>query len=360
MSIQPVLNGIISHTDQSYATLAHVVDKAYVELSFWGTPNVYAIGYTGCVSLQELAEKVRALVDSHPQFSTEERAIGKAIQDRVSVLYDMSNDQYNRVGFIRSLAFAVIEYYTSRSLHLKGAVDKAQTFDYYTLEQFQETYMRDPGSEDYKSSFCQGNGQISVPVWRAPEWLEKQVCPDRKKEGSQKNVQSALNEIIPYNKDSSYETFTNIVDKAYVELSFWGNRNVYSLGYTGCISLQELAEKVRALVDSHPQFSAEERKIGKVIQDKISVLDDISWNQYQRVRFIRGFFFTIIGVITQRSSCLIDAMDDAHPFNYYTAQQYRETYGKEPNHRDPTGSFCRGEGQVPVQVWMEKQVRSNQ
>jgi hypothetical protein len=353
MSTQQVLNGITPYSGQSYATLAKVVDKAYVELSFWGTPYVYSQGYTGCVSLQELAEKVRALVDVNPHFSAEERAVGKIIQERVSILYAMSNDQYNRVGCIGSIVFVVIEYFTSRSLLLKGAVDKAQVFDYYPGAQFKEIYHRNPDENDDTTVCSQQNsfsGYTSVPIWRARKKPEKQDCLDHKKEEIQKNIEVALNGIVPYSKDSSYETFARIIDKAYVELSFWGDRCVYSAGYTGCVALQDVIEKVKTLPNAYPEFSAEERKMGKVIQYKVDVLTDISWDQVKRLRFIKSYIVSFLDCITKRTIALCD-YSSLTPFNYYSAQQYRDTFGEEPG---KTWTADRGLDYVKVKVWMGK------
>lgn len=164
------------------------------------------------------------------------------------------------------------------------------------------------------------------------------------------SIQSVLNGIIPYS-DHSYANFAKVLDKAYVELSFWGSPNVYSVGYSGSISLQELAEKVRALVDFHPEFSEEERKIGKIIQNKVSLLDDIADDQERRVGFIRSCIFTVIEFFTERSSLLYDAMLKADPFDYCTAKQYRKICGKDPKSK-PAGKFC--EKEVPqkhVLIW---------
>ncbi|MGZ3633996.1 MAG: hypothetical protein ACXWM7_06925 [Parachlamydiaceae bacterium] len=73
------------------------------------------------------------------------------------------------------------------------------------------------------------------------------------------NIQTVLNSITPYNKQS-YETFAKVMKNAYIELSFWGGRNVYAIGYEGSIPLVDLAQRITDLVDSHPEFSLEERK----------------------------------------------------------------------------------------------------
>ncbi|MBA2367708.1 MAG: hypothetical protein H0V82_01635 [Candidatus Protochlamydia sp.] len=49
MNIHSALNDKTSYTEHSYLNFASLVENAYVELSFWGTRNVYAIGYTDCI-----------------------------------------------------------------------------------------------------------------------------------------------------------------------------------------------------------------------------------------------------------------------------------------------------------------------
>lgn len=342
MSTQLTLNGITPYTNQSYATLADIVDKAYVELSFLGTPYVYSQGCTGCVSLQQLAEKVRGLVDFHPNFSPEERAKGKFIQDRVKVLYNISNDQSNRVGFIRGLVFAVIEFWTRRSHILKSAVEKAQLFDHYTQRQFKELYGRDPNDDDKRSSVYPGERES---VWYVPD-------PKRPREKTETNLQAALNGIIPYKKGSSYETFADIVNNAYVEITFWGSRCVRSAGYTGRVELEDLKKKVEALPNAYPEFSAEERKMGKGFQHQVDILIDISLDQVERIRFIRSYIVEFLDCVTKRTMGIYDYCK-LSPYDYYTAQQYQDAFREAPN---PNTMWKRRRGldHAKVDVWKGK------
>jgi hypothetical protein len=145
------------------------------------------------------------------------------------------------------------------------------------------------------------------------------------------NIQTVIRDAVPYN-ENSYSNFSKVMENAYIELSFWGSRNVYSVGYSNSISLQELAEKMSSLVKSHPEFSQEERAMGKTIQNKISSLYVISCNQVDRMGLIRSFIFSLIELFTDRSSTLYDVATE-RPFDYCTAKQYEEISGRIPTSR---------------------------
>lgn len=142
------------------------------------------------------------------------------------------------------------------------------------------------------------------------------------------NIQTVIEGIVPYN-ENSYSDFLKVIDKSYVELSFWGNRNVYAIGYSGSISLKELAKKTSSLVSSHPEFSQKEREIGKTIQNKISLLYDISCEQESKMGLIRRLISGFIDLFSERSSWLFDEVEKT-PFDYCTAKQYEEITGIIP------------------------------
>lgn len=98
------------------------------------------------------------------------------------------------------------------------------------------------------------------------------------------NIETALNNITSYNPETSYQTFLDIMDKATIQISIWGERKVYVVGYSGSVQLEEICEKVIALSKSYPQFNEEERQIGRQIQNKIGVLEKISDTQFENCR----------------------------------------------------------------------------
>lgn len=109
------------------------------------------------------------------------------------------------------------------------------------------------------------------------------------------DIQTVLDGAVPYNA-RSYEIIAEVIDGAYVELSFWGGRNVYSMGHSGSISLIDLAQKIIDLVASHPNYSHEEQKLGLLFEKKLERLDHISTHQQQRANFLTQFFMMLMAV----------------------------------------------------------------
>jgi hypothetical protein len=144
------------------------------------------------------------------------------------------------------------------------------------------------------------------------------------------NIQEALSKVAPYNAESSYSEFSKIMENAYTEISFWGGRRVYSVGYKGSVSLEDIFQKMDDLVDSHPHFSEEERKIGKVIEAKRDRLYKISDDQEEKVNFITNFFMGVIHFFTPKQNQMYDRRLDARSFDDYTAEQYKKKFGLEP------------------------------
>lgn len=144
------------------------------------------------------------------------------------------------------------------------------------------------------------------------------------------NIQTVLNGIAPYTVDRSYAEFGKVMENAYTELSFWGSRRVYSVGYKGSITLEDTIQKMNDLIDSHPHFSEEERKTGKAIQTKISILFDISSHQEDKAGYITEFFMIVLSLFTPKQDQLFDKWLSARSYDLYTLQQYRQTFNSSP------------------------------
>jgi hypothetical protein len=124
------------------------------------------------------------------------------------------------------------------------------------------------------------------------------------------DLQTALNGVIPYNANS-YAELAEIMENADIELSFWGGRNVYAVGYSDSIPLYDLVQKVIDLANSIPHYnveaenlgmSAEEIRLGILIEGKISNFYDTSCQQVKDANFITKFFLEILAFFSYRES----------------------------------------------------------
>lgn len=114
------------------------------------------------------------------------------------------------------------------------------------------------------------------------------------------DIQTVLDGAIPYNS-RSYATFAEVMDGAYIELSFWGGRNVYSMGYSESIALTDLAQKIIDLVASHPNYSDEEQNLGLLFEKKLKQLYKTNEHQEKRANFLTQFFIILIGLFGKES-----------------------------------------------------------
>lgn len=150
------------------------------------------------------------------------------------------------------------------------------------------------------------------------------------------NIQTALSRVAPYNAETSYGEFAKVMENAYTEISFWGSRRVYSVGYKGSVSLEDIFQKMNDLIDSHPHFNEEERKIGKVIEAKRDMLYHISYDQEEKVNFITSFFMGVVNLFTPKLDQIYDRWLGSRSFERYTAKQYVENFNSEPKDK-PSG-----------------------
>lgn len=167
------------------------------------------------------------------------------------------------------------------------------------------------------------------------------------------NVQTVLSSVTPYDAEHSYADFAKVMDNAYIELSFWGGRNVYAVGYSGSVYLEDLCLKLVALVDSHPEFSQEERVIGISMQNKLEKLYKISEAQEAKANFITSFFMnvTMLFIGTINGDFFYDGVSDYMPFNYCTAKQYKEITGEDPDYKISVGSFRKHDMKGSIRIW---------
>lgn len=155
------------------------------------------------------------------------------------------------------------------------------------------------------------------------------------------DIFTTLNKVVPYNAQQSYSDFANVMKDAYIELSFWGGRNVYAIGYEGSIPLGDIAQIVMDLVESHPEFNERERKLGLIVQDKIRSLYNISEHQVEKANIITRIFITLREIFTPVTESVDERVFESNRFDYCTANQYTKITGKDPYLSNPNSLFYR-------------------
>lgn len=169
------------------------------------------------------------------------------------------------------------------------------------------------------------------------------------------NIQTVLSGITPYDSVRSYGEFAKIMDNAYIVLSFWGNRNVYAVGYNGSVYLEDVVRKMNDLIDSHPQFNEEERAIGKAIEAKVSSLYRISTDQEKNVGYITKFFMIAIDLFTPIQNQMYDIWLSARSYDKYTSQQYRAAFNSDPIRKKPDSYVVDKDPRKGIPVWWAPQ-----
>lgn len=165
------------------------------------------------------------------------------------------------------------------------------------------------------------------------------------------NIQTVLNGVTPYNAEHSYATFSKLMEKSYTELSFWGSRNVYVIGYQGSVLLEDVMRKVDHLIESHPHFSEGERVIGKDIEEKISQLYSISIGQKKKSSYITSIFMIIIIWCTPREKRIYNMALEFKGYSFYTKKQYEEIFNVSPREKKIIGYI--GDKKLPnsIPIW---------
>jgi len=125
---------------------------------------------------------------------------------------------------------------------------------------------------------------------------------------------------------------------AYVELSFWGSRNVYSINYEGAMYFEDVAQRVTDLINSNPHFNLEDMKFGYAIETKITELFNISLDQEKKAGYITTFFLELRKLFLP-SLNFEDTIESCLLFNYCTTNQYREVTGNDPYTSDRNNLF---------------------
>lgn len=166
MNIQTVLSGTTPYNETSYMDLAKVVENSYTELSFFGNRDVHAVGYTGSVRLEYMAQRVADLVTDHPEFSQTERKLGYSIENKIYKLYEVTLDQEYTVNFITAFFRGLRNFFSSDSIHDK--ILKFSLFDRCTLKQYREVTGREPNPNNRSGSFLNRKDK-NLLIWDLPK-----------------------------------------------------------------------------------------------------------------------------------------------------------------------------------------------
>lgn len=144
---------------KTFHQLASFVRESEAKLSFWGSRYVTFASCYGMLPLDALAERMIAIVKSKGfEYSVEDRALGKCLADRISLLYDQNDAQIRGAGlftkllaFISSFSLFNPRFTTSHTRWNWVEADQTEftscsgmgykhIFDFYTSKQYKEMF----------------------------------------------------------------------------------------------------------------------------------------------------------------------------------------------------------------------------
>lgn len=148
----------------------------------------------------------------------------------------------------------------------------------------------------------------------------------------------------PYVGLETYQTFQTILDKSSGNVSFFGQRYFSipnSREYKGYCSMSHLFARIERLVQENFDFSEEERKIGRHLINRIKLLDCQAAQKITNGCFLTFWFTGFLTMLREELEISfygpryewnerIEDSQDAY-FNYYTLNQYRTVFGKDPS-----------------------------
>ncbi len=134
----------------------------------------------------------------------------------------------------------------------------------------------------------------------------------------------------------SFSDFSKFLERAELTLSLWQGRRVVFKGCSGSTTVGQIIHTLYALVEKDPDFSEEERVIGKCIAARIDRLYMESQTIFEKavVDHESGYLCYFLTLLTDTSK-----EDSAHEyhwnlvgrelFDYYTETQYQSAFQKE-------------------------------
>ncbi len=134
----------------------------------------------------------------------------------------------------------------------------------------------------------------------------------------------------PYESPKTYRNLLDFLNQATTDISFWGTRHIAVPSYLGAYSIDDLMERVDRLVTENREFNLEERSIGIELVNRINSLDNESLQKLSsKWVWTRLFvYFREKGL-----SCVRDIGEyyNANFAEYYTRDQYKNSFGKYPD-----------------------------
>lgn len=131
-----------------FKELNDIASSGQPKVSFWGRFYVqYKGSYQGTSSLDSLAKKALELVDKNPNFNEEERVYGRALEQRISWMYDESHD--GLIYPIQKFGHQFLDVLRMLSNAIKGFYDECMEykwhcrrnlFNYYNKKQFKTAF----------------------------------------------------------------------------------------------------------------------------------------------------------------------------------------------------------------------------
>ncbi|MBA3722219.1 MAG: hypothetical protein H0W88_07450 [Parachlamydiaceae bacterium] len=151
-------------------------------------------------------------------------------------------------------------------------------------------------------------------------------------------------------KTSTYRELEPVFKKAKEDISFFGCRYIFVEGYSGTLHINDLASHVMNLLEkTNYEFDEIDRKPGFFLSKRIGHLYEVNNKRMKdkntvtrtmcKIRdFVREMYYFFFGKKIYDPSFVWERTNDS--FFYYTANQYKNTYGEiptsEPREHFPT------------------------
>jgi len=165
---------------RSFSSLLTIAERAEPHFSFWGCRYVSVSGYEGTLDINALAARTMELLHQfNHAFSPAEHTAGKRLAERIDRIYDDHQRQVAQADFftrvldvLRILPCGLFNYlvYGDRGVLYKwrGQEQHNDSFDYYTLAQFQNAFHMSPEEAERRGLVWSCRPCTTIPGWTGP------------------------------------------------------------------------------------------------------------------------------------------------------------------------------------------------